>query len=137
MAIGRTFQESLHKALRGLETGMDGLDEVFDLSDEDALAELRKELGIARPERLWQVADGFRAGMTMAELAEITAIDPWFLVQVRQLIDMEQQLSGLSLDALAAPQRGAASARDFPTAALPSCSTRRPMPCTRDATSSA
>jgi carbamoyl-phosphate synthase large subunit len=100
MAIGRTFQESLQKALRGLETGMDGLDEVFDLSKEDARAELRKELGISRPERLWLVADGFRAGMTLAELAEITAIDPWFLVQIGDLVTQEAGLGDVQLDSI-------------------------------------
>ena len=100
MAIGRTFQESLQKALRGLETGMDGLDEVFDLSMEDAHAELRKELGISRPERLWLVADGFRAGMTLAELNEITAIDPWFLVQVGDLVTQEAGLGDVQLDSI-------------------------------------
>ena len=104
MAIGRTFQESLQKALRGLETGMDGLDEVFDLSVDDARAELRKELGISRPERLWLVADGFRAGMTLAELAEITAIDPWFLVQIGDLVTQEAGLSNVQLDSIDATQ---------------------------------
>jgi carbamoyl-phosphate synthase large subunit len=97
MAIGRTFQESLQKALRGLETGRDGLDELFDLGAENARAELRKELGIARPDRLWHVADGFRAGMSLAELMELTAIDPWFLVQIGDLVTTEGQLRGRPL----------------------------------------
>ena len=70
MAIGRTFQESLQKALRGLETGVDGLDEINDLAVEGARDELIKELRIARPERLWNVADGFRAGVSIEELFE-------------------------------------------------------------------
>jgi carbamoyl-phosphate synthase large subunit len=97
MAIGRTFQESLQKALRGLETGMDGLDEIFDLSLDSAQKELRKELRIARPERLWHVADGFRAGMSLSELNELTAIDPWFLVQIGDLVTTEQGLRGRQL----------------------------------------
>jgi carbamoyl-phosphate synthase large subunit len=76
MAIGRTFQESLQKALRGLETGMDGLDEIFDLSAGNARGTLTKELRISRPERLWHVADGFRAGLTLEDLFDLTAIDP-------------------------------------------------------------
>ena len=86
MAIGRTFQESLQKALRGLETGVDGLDELTDLSVEGARGELIKELRIARPERLWNVADGFRAGLTLEELFDLTAIDPWFLAQIDDLV---------------------------------------------------
>ncbi len=100
MAIGRTFQESLQKALRGLETGMDGLDEIFDLSLDTAQEEVRKELRIARPERLWHVADGFRAGMSLAELNELTAIDPWVLVQIGDLGTTEQGLRGRQLTSL-------------------------------------
>jgi carbamoyl-phosphate synthase large subunit len=86
MAIGRTFQESLQKALRGLETGVDGLNEVYDLDAEGTLPELRRELRIARPERLWNVADGFRAGLSLEELHDLTAIDPWFLAQIEDLV---------------------------------------------------
>jgi carbamoyl-phosphate synthase large subunit len=94
MAIGRTFQESLQKALRGLETGRDGLDPCFDLTREESRAELRKELSIARPERLWHVADGFRAGMSLADLQQLTAIDPWFLAQIGDLVATEAGLPG-------------------------------------------
>ena len=100
MAIGRTFQESLQKALRGLETGVDGLDELTDLSVEGARVELIKELRISRPERLWNVADGFRAGLSLEELFELTAIDPWFLVQISDLVEEENSLRSLSVDAL-------------------------------------
>jgi carbamoyl-phosphate synthase large subunit len=113
MAIGRTFQESLQKALRGLETGVDGLDEVFDLSVDGTLAELRKELGIARPERLWHVADGLRAGMTLAELADITAIDPWFLVQIGDIVTHEQALRGTALDSIGADRMRALKRKGF------------------------
>ncbi len=97
MAIGRTFQESLQKALRGLETGCDGLNERFDLTQEGARDELRKELAIARPERIWNVADGFRAGMSLGELNELTAIDPWFLAQIGDLVTTENTLRGTQL----------------------------------------
>ncbi len=100
MAIGRTFQESLQKALRGLETGVDGLDEIVDLSVEGARRELIKELRIARPERLWNVADGFRAGLTAEELFELTAIDPWFLAQIGDLVAEENSLRSLGVEAL-------------------------------------
>ncbi len=97
MAIGRTFQESLQKALRGLETGVDGLDEVNDLDADGALAELRRELRIARPERLWNVADGFRAGLSLEELYELTAIDPWFLAQIEDLVFEESAVRPLAI----------------------------------------
>ncbi len=113
MAIGRTFQESLQKALRGLETGMDGLNEIFDLSVDSAQKELRKELGIARPERLWHVADGFRAGMSLAELNELTAIDPWFLVQIGDLVTTEQGLRGRQLAELDADSLRALKRKGF------------------------
>ena len=100
MAIGRTFQESLQKALRGLETGSDGLNEVFDLSDEDARDELIKELRTARPERLWHVADGFRAGLSAGELHELTAIDPWFLTQIGELVALEGDIDNGGLEVL-------------------------------------
>ena len=100
MAIGRTFQESLQKALRGLETGVDGLDELTDLSVEGARGELIKELRIARPERLWNVADGFRAGLTQEELFDLTAIDPWFLAQIDDLVAEENTLRSLSVESL-------------------------------------
>ena len=100
MAIGRTFQESLQKALRGLETGVDGLDEGFDLTVAGARNELIKELRIARPERLWNVADGFRAGLTLEELFELTAIDPWFLAQIGDLVADENALRSLSVESL-------------------------------------
>jgi carbamoyl-phosphate synthase large subunit len=104
MAIGRTFQESLQKALRGLETGVDGLDENFDLTVAGTRDELIKELRIARPERLWNVADGFRAGLSLQELFELTAIDPWFLAQIGDLVTDENALRSLSVESLEADQ---------------------------------
>ena len=103
MAMGRTFQESLQKALRGMETGIDGLDERVDLTQEDFLEPLRKEIREAGPERLLFVADGFRAGMSLEELHELSRIDPWFLSQIEELIELEamireQGLSGIDRD---------------------------------------
>ncbi|MES2013274.1 MAG: carbamoyl-phosphate synthase large subunit [Pseudomonadota bacterium] len=89
MAIGRTFQESFQKALRGLEVGVDGLDEKT--TDLDTIT---KEIGVPGPERIWYVGDAFRMGMTVAEVFDISKIDTWFLVQIKDLIDREQALKG-------------------------------------------
>jgi carbamoyl-phosphate synthase large subunit len=98
MAIGRNFQESLHKAMRSLETGADGfepkLDPTVDKLGDESLASLRTELTTPRAERLWYVGDAFRAGLTLAEVHELTAIDPWFLEQIEELIAMEGALEG-------------------------------------------
>jgi carbamoyl-phosphate synthase large subunit len=100
MAIGRTFQESLQKALRGLETGSDGLNETFGPDaplDRDTLV---RELRIARPERIWNIADGFRAGLSVTELHELTAVDPWFLAQVGELVELEAEVRAQGVTAL-------------------------------------
>ena len=93
MAIGRTLQESLHKALRGLETGLDGFDPimVLPLTDETS-DQLAFELRAPGANRLLYVADAMRAGWTTARIQELTGIDPWFLVQIRDLIDEETRL---------------------------------------------
>ncbi len=95
MAIGRTFQESFQKALRGLETGIDGLSERS--ADREEIVE---EIGEAGPERILYVGDAFRAGLTLDEIHEETAIDPWFLAQIEQIIQAEQGLAGRSLGSL-------------------------------------
>ncbi|NJK42435.1 MAG: carbamoyl-phosphate synthase large subunit [Aquincola sp.] len=95
MAIGRTFQESFQKALRGLETGIDGLSGRS--TDRD---EIIDEIGNAGPERILFVGDAFRIGMSLDEVFEETAIDPWFLAQIEQLISIEQQLAARTLDSL-------------------------------------
>ncbi len=101
MAIGRTFQESLQKALRGLEIGVDGLTPVCGpIENEDALAALRLELRMAGDRRLWYVADAFRYGMTLAEVAGLTGIDPWYLHQIQDLIREEAALEGSEIDAI-------------------------------------
>jgi carbamoyl-phosphate synthase large subunit len=89
MAMGRTFQESLQKALRGLETGIDGLTERS--TDRE---EIVQEIGEPGPERILFVADAFRIGMSLREVFEETAIDPWFLAQIEQLVQHEQALAG-------------------------------------------
>ncbi|TDY02472.1 carbamoyl-phosphate synthase large subunit [Thiohalophilus thiocyanatoxydans] len=92
MAIGRTQQESLQKALRGLETGADGFNEMVDLNDDDALEKIRAQLKNTGPERIWYVGDAFRAGFSVEDVHEMTAIDPWFLVQIEELIQLEAQV---------------------------------------------
>jgi carbamoyl-phosphate synthase large subunit len=100
MAIGRTFQESLQKALRGLETGKYGLNEILDLNEKDVRDTLVREIRLPGPERLWYVAECFRFGMTLEEIFDICAIDPWFLVQIEELVNIERELSGQGVEAL-------------------------------------
>ncbi len=92
MAMGRTFQESFQKALRGLEVGVDGLDE-----KSTDLDEIQKELGEPGPERIWFVGDAFRAGMSMQQVHDHSKIDPWFLVQIEDIIQRENALKGRNL----------------------------------------
>jgi len=100
MAIGRTFQESMQKALRGLEVGICGFDPVLDSEASNAQEELLRELKEPGAERIRYVADGFRAGMSVDELFEYTHIDRWFLVQIEDIIKDEQTLATVSLDQL-------------------------------------
>ncbi len=95
MAIGRTFQESFQKALRGLEVGVDGLDEKS--SDRDEIVE---EIGTPGPDRIWFVGDAFRIGMSLQEVHEETAIDPWFLAQIEDIVKTERGLAGRTLESL-------------------------------------
>ncbi|OOC11013.1 MULTISPECIES: carbamoyl-phosphate synthase large subunit [Thioalkalivibrio] len=90
MAIGRTFQESLQKALRSMETGMDGLDERIDLDAQDVVERLRTALANPTPDQLLYVADAFRHGFSVQDIFELTAIDPWFLAQIQELVDLEK-----------------------------------------------
>ncbi|MFN7204150.1 MAG: carbamoyl-phosphate synthase large subunit [Burkholderiales bacterium] len=95
MAIGRTFQESFQKALRGLEVGVDGLNQKT--TDRD---ELEEELGEPGPERIWYVGDAFAQGMSIEEVFALTKIDPWFLAQIKQIVDIELNLDQCRLDDL-------------------------------------
>jgi carbamoyl-phosphate synthase large subunit len=99
MAMGRTFQESFQKALRGLETGIDGLTERS--TDREEIVE---EIGEAGPERILYVADAFRIGMSLDEIFEETAIDPWFLAQIEQIVETEQLVAGRTLASLSADE---------------------------------
>ncbi|WP_457356216.1 carbamoyl-phosphate synthase large subunit [Roseateles sp. P5_D6] len=95
MAMGRTFQESFQKALRGLETGIDGLTERS--ADRE---EIVQEIGEAGPERILFLADAFRIGMTLDEIYEETAVDPWFLAQIEQLVQIEGELKGRAIESI-------------------------------------
>ena len=102
MAMGRTFQESFQKALRGLEVGVDGMNEKT--QDREVL---ERELGAPGPERIWYVGDAFAQGMSVDEVFALTKIDPWFLVQIEQIVKIEleierlpQPASGSALDAI-------------------------------------
>ena len=94
MAIGRSFPESLQKALRSLETGLDGLDDyaVPGLNEGDDLNAIRKALGTPTPERLLAVAQAFRLGLTIDDVFAACKIDPWFLSQIKAIIDLEQDI---------------------------------------------
>ncbi|HAF45097.1 MAG: carbamoyl phosphate synthase large subunit [Sideroxydans sp. GWF2_59_14] len=97
MAIGRTFQESFQKALRGLEVGVHGLDTKY--SDREAIV---SEMGNPGPDRIWAVGDAFRLGMSVEEVFNISKIDPWFLVQIEDLIRQENTLAGHTLESISA-----------------------------------
>ena len=103
MAIGRTFQESLQKALRGLETGTDGLNPICDGGRlQEQPESLRWELRMAGGQRIWYVADAFRRGLERAEVAELTGIDTWFLAQIQDLVREESRLAAAGADGLTA-----------------------------------
>jgi carbamoyl-phosphate synthase large subunit len=92
MAIGRTFQQSLQKAMRGLEVGSEGFEEQVDLSTIDGQETLTQELNVPGAERLWFIGDAFRAGMTVDDVFRNTHVDPWYLVQIEDLIHEESAL---------------------------------------------
>ena len=102
MAIGRSFQESLQKALRGLETGIDGLDEIVDpaLDAENRLEKLEHELRRPGPDRLLYLADAFRSGLSLVEVYNLCKVDPWYLVQIEDLINEERDLKGETLSSV-------------------------------------
>ncbi|MBI5109290.1 MAG: carbamoyl-phosphate synthase large subunit [Rhodocyclales bacterium] len=115
MAIGRSFQESMQKALRGLEVSVYGFDEI----DTD-VEELNRELGSAGPERIWYVAQAFREGYSLKQVFDLTRIDPWFLVQIEEIISIEawmrsQNLADLDADALRGLKRKGFSDRRIGT----------------------
>ncbi len=102
MAIGRTLKESLQKALRGLEIGVSGFDEVVPegLSEEDRFELIDREIRQVRDRRLWFVAEAFRAGQSVDDLFDATAIDRWFLCQIKEIIDAEKTVASLDMRSL-------------------------------------
>ena len=92
MAIGRTFQQALQKAMRGLEIGVDGLNQMT--TDRQVI---EKELGEPGSERIWYVGDAFAQGFTLEEVHQLTKIDPWFLAEVKEIVDVELQLDTMTL----------------------------------------
>lgn len=99
MAMGRTFQESFQKALRGLEVGVDGLDEKS--TDRDEIIE---EIGEAGPDRIWYLGDAFRLGLSIDEVYAETAVDPWFLAQIEDIVKTEALVKARTLESLSAAE---------------------------------
>jgi len=114
MAIGRTLQESLQKALRGLETGIDGLTPIVKLPlGDEAMNALLEELRMPGPDRLRYVADAFRAGLTQAMVHRASRIDPWFLAQIEDLVREEQAIAQGGFAALDAARLRALKRKGF------------------------
>jgi len=100
MAIGRNQQESLQKALRGLEVGVTGLDPIVDLNDPEARTKIIYELREPGAERIWYIGDAFRMGMSVDEIFALTNIDKWYLVQLEEIIQLEELVSRVGLGAI-------------------------------------
>jgi carbamoyl-phosphate synthase large subunit len=100
MAIGRTFAESMQKALRGLEIGVSGFDAKLVVRNDDDLSSIKRELSVPGPERIFYVADAFRAGMTLEEVNEYSMIDPWFLAEIEAILLSEARLADVTLSEL-------------------------------------
>ncbi|MGN2246151.1 carbamoyl-phosphate synthase large subunit [Frateuria sp. GZRR35] len=105
MAMGRTFHESLQKALRGLEIGKTGLNPTgLDLASAEGQARVRRELREPRPERVFYVADAFRAGLSLEEIFDCSRIDPWFLAAFEDIVLTEKEVKAQGMTALNAPR---------------------------------
>ncbi len=100
MAIGRTQQESLHKALRSLELGYSGFNQKVSLNNPDALDIIRRELKDAGSDRIWYIADAFRARLSVDNVFNLTNIDRWFLVQIEELVRLEEQVEKIGINGL-------------------------------------
>ena len=118
MAIGRNLQESLHKALRGLETDSVGFDPKVDLDAPDAREVIARQLSTPGPERIWIVGDAFRAGMTVDEVFQISQIDRWFLVQIEDLINDEKAVAAGTFSDLSKARLYALKRKGFSDARL-------------------
>jgi carbamoyl-phosphate synthase large subunit len=113
MAIGRTFQESLQKALRGLEVGSAGFEPKIDVDNPDLRAELIAELTNPGPDRIWYLADAFRAGMSIDEVYQYSCVDPWYLVQIKDIVETESSLKTVVLEEMAHQQMFALKRKGF------------------------
>ena len=113
MAMGRTFQSALQKAIRGLEVGSYGLEPKFEPGTEISTSDLRGHLQNAQWDRLWYIADAFRTGLSVDALHEYTKIDPWFLVQIQELVEFEKEFSNYALGAISAPVMRQAKRKGF------------------------
>ena len=111
MAIGRNFQESMQKAMRGLEVGVSGFDPMFD--DSRSMDELRGLLAEPGPDRAWYVADAFRHGLSVEDVFQLTKIDRWYLVQIEEIVALENQLKSQALSQLTADQLRALKRKGF------------------------
>ena len=100
MAMGSTFQESLQKALRGLETDKSGLDPIIDITADDSKSRVRSELLSAGADRIFYLADAFRMGMSLQNAFELSKIDPWFLTQIEELVLSEKSIEGKDIDSI-------------------------------------
>jgi len=119
MAMGRTFQESLQKALRGMETGKDGLNPTWlDVGTEEGVVALKRELKEPGPERVFYVADGFRAGLSLEEVYALTHIDRWFLAQIEDLVQTESTIRSAGLSAIDAQRMRMLKRKGFADARL-------------------
>ena len=136
MAIGRTFQESLQKALRGLETGIDGLTPLLDCAAPDAMDRLRQRLRVPGADRIRYIGDAFRCGLTLDEVQTLTGIDPWFLDQLAELVrDRGGDRRRESLRPRRPSRCAPGSAWVLPTVAWRACSVPARTPCASAASS--
>lgn len=118
MAIGRTFQESVQKALRGLEVGANGFDPKVELSDPELESILTRELTVPGAERIWYIADAMRAGYSIEKIFELTKIDLWFLVQIEELVKLEEHVKTIGLATLDQPMMRKLKRKGFSDARL-------------------
>lgn len=118
MAIGRTFQESIQKALRGLEVGANGFDPKVDLNDAELESILTRELTVPGADRIWYIADAMRAGYSIEKIFDLTKIDLWFLVQIEELVKLEEQVKTIGLATLDKPMMRKLKRKGFSDARL-------------------
>ncbi|MAD14769.1 MAG: carbamoyl phosphate synthase large subunit [Alteromonadaceae bacterium] len=100
MSIGRNQQESLQKALRGLEVGVNGFDSIIDYTDPENKATIIRELREPGAERIWYIADAMRMGMNIEEIFALTNVDRWYLVQIEDLVKEEQNVANIGLSGI-------------------------------------